>query len=91
MTTDDAIIPTELPKPRAASGSRKGRSLRAPSGARADRPELAKVIRRLEARDVLLATRLDRLARSTSLGARVGKMGDSTADSSAEWRRRPFC
>ena len=88
MTTNDAIIPTELrhgpwaafatpwiPKPRAASGSRKGRSLRAPSGARADRPELAKVIRRLEARDVLLATRLDRLARSTSLGARVGKGG----------------
>jgi hypothetical protein len=78
MTTDDAIIPTELrhgswaafatpwiPKPIPASGSRKGRSLRAPSGARADRPELAKVIRRLEASDVLLVTRLDRLARST--------------------------
>lgn len=87
MTTDDAIIPTELrhgpwaafatpliPKPRAASGSRKGRLLRAPSGARADRPDLAKVIRRLEARDVLLTTRLGRLARSTGLGARVGKM-----------------
>src|SRR5437879_8367516 len=35
------------------------------SGARTDRPELAKVIRRLEAGDVLVVTRLDRLARST--------------------------
>src|SRR5437660_7128247 len=35
------------------------------SGARSDRPELAKVIRRLEPGDVLMVTRLDRLARST--------------------------
>src|SRR6266550_8483520 len=35
------------------------------SGAKTDRPELAKVIRRLEPGDVLLVTRLDRLARST--------------------------
>jgi len=35
------------------------------SGARTDRPELAKVIRRLDAGDVLVVTRLDRLARST--------------------------
>ena len=34
------------------------------SGAR-DRPELAKLRRRLEAGDVLMVTRLDRLARST--------------------------
>jgi DNA invertase Pin-like site-specific DNA recombinase len=33
--------------------------------ARTDRPELAKAIRRLEAGDVLVVTRLDRLARST--------------------------
>src|SRR5262249_43344725 len=34
------------------------------SGARTDRPELAKAIRRLEPGDVLVVTRLDRLARS---------------------------
>ena len=35
------------------------------SGAKTDRPELAKAIRQLEEGDVLLVTRLDRLARST--------------------------
>jgi DNA invertase Pin-like site-specific DNA recombinase len=35
------------------------------SGAKTDRPELAKVIRRLEPGDVLMVVRLDRLARST--------------------------
>src|SRR5438270_12715803 len=35
------------------------------SGAKTDRPELAKAIRRLETGDVLIVTRLDRLARST--------------------------
>jgi DNA invertase Pin-like site-specific DNA recombinase len=35
------------------------------SGARTDRAELAKVIRRLEPGDVVMVTRLDRLARST--------------------------
>jgi DNA invertase Pin-like site-specific DNA recombinase len=35
------------------------------SGAKTDRPELAKVIGRLEPGDVLMVTRLDRLARST--------------------------
>ena len=35
------------------------------SGAKRDRAELAKVIRRLETGDVLVVTRLDRLARST--------------------------
>jgi DNA invertase Pin-like site-specific DNA recombinase len=35
------------------------------SGAKTDRPELAKVIGRLEPGDVLVVTRLDRLARST--------------------------
>src|SRR5262245_34939500 len=35
------------------------------SGAKSDRPELAKAIRRLEHGDVVIVTRLDRLARST--------------------------
>jgi DNA invertase Pin-like site-specific DNA recombinase len=35
------------------------------SGARSDRPELAKVLKRLDTGDVLIITRLDRLARST--------------------------
>lgn len=35
------------------------------SGAKTDRPELAKLLGRLEAGDVLMVTRLDRLARST--------------------------
>lgn len=35
------------------------------SGARSDRAELAKVLKRLEAGDTLMVTRLDRLARST--------------------------
>src|SRR5262245_26550161 len=35
------------------------------SGARSDRPALAKVLKRLDTGDVLIVTRLDRLARST--------------------------
>jgi DNA invertase Pin-like site-specific DNA recombinase len=35
------------------------------SGARTDRVELAKIMRRIEAGDLLIVTRLDRLARST--------------------------
>jgi DNA invertase Pin-like site-specific DNA recombinase len=35
------------------------------SGARADRPELAKLLKVLDAGDVVIVTRLDRLARST--------------------------
>src|SRR3954471_3610650 len=49
------------------------------SGAKTDRPELAKVIRRLEPGDVLLVTPLDRLARSTrdllNVLAAVGERG----------------
>jgi DNA invertase Pin-like site-specific DNA recombinase len=49
------------------------------SGAKTDRPELAKLIRRLEPADVLVVTRLDRLARSTrdllNVLDEVGKRG----------------
>ena len=61
------------------------------SGARSDRPELAKVLRRLEPGDVLMVTRLDRLARSTrdllntldtigKAGARFKSLADTWAD-----------
>jgi DNA invertase Pin-like site-specific DNA recombinase len=49
------------------------------SGVKTGRPELAKVIKRLEAGDVLMVTRLDRLARSTrdllNILDAVGKAG----------------
>jgi DNA invertase Pin-like site-specific DNA recombinase len=51
-------------KPSRAAGCAKVFKEKA-SGARSDRPELVKVIRRLESGDVLVVTRLDRLARST--------------------------
>jgi DNA invertase Pin-like site-specific DNA recombinase len=61
------------------------------SGALSDRPELAKVIKRLEDGDVLMVTRLDRLARSTrdllnildaigKAGAGFKSLGDTWAD-----------
>jgi DNA invertase Pin-like site-specific DNA recombinase len=61
------------------------------SGAHSDRPELAKVLKRLQAGDVLVVTRLDRLARSTrdllnildtiaKAGAGFKSLGDAWAD-----------
>jgi DNA invertase Pin-like site-specific DNA recombinase len=49
------------------------------SGAKTDRPELAKLIRRLDTGDVLVVVRLDRLARSTrdllNILDEIGKRG----------------
>jgi hypothetical protein len=61
------------------------------SGVKTDRPELAKAIKRLDAGDVLMVTRLDRLARSTrdllnildavgKAGAAFKSQGDAWAD-----------
>ncbi len=61
------------------------------SGARADRRELARAVKALDAGDTLLVTRLDRLARSTrdllnvidaiaKAGAGVRSLGDAWAD-----------
>src|SRR5262249_51810476 len=70
------------------------------SGAKTDRPELAKVIRRLEAGDVLVGTRLDRLARSTrdllnildavaKAGASFKSLADAWADTTTPPKREP--
>ena len=61
------------------------------SGAKTDRPQLAKLIKRLEPGDTLLVTRLDRLARSTrdllnvldqvaQVGAAFRSLADTWAD-----------
>src|SRR5262252_1673599 len=61
------------------------------SGARSDRPELAKLLKQLDQGDVLIVTRLDRLARSTrdllnvldtvgKAGAGFKSLGDAWAD-----------
>jgi DNA invertase Pin-like site-specific DNA recombinase len=59
------------------------------SGAKTDRPELAKVIRRLEPGDVLVVARLDRLARSTrdllNILDAVGKAGAGFRSLSDAW------
>src|SRR5262250_993751 len=59
------------------------------SGAKSDRAELAKVIRRLHPGDVLLVTRLDRLARSTrdllNILDSIGKAGASFKSLADPW------
>src|SRR5215467_8393226 len=59
------------------------------SGARSDRPQLAKLLKRLDQGDVLIVTRLDRLARSTrdSLNSLdvVGKAGVGFKSLSDAW------
>src|SRR5215813_712784 len=63
------------------------------SGAHSDRAELAKLLRRLEPGDLVLVTRLDRLARSTrdllnvidtigKSGAAFKSLGDAWCDTS---------
>jgi len=63
VSTDGQTLDAQLAALRAA-GAEKVFSEKE-SGARTDRKQLAKAIAELEARDVLLVTRLDRLARST--------------------------
>jgi DNA invertase Pin-like site-specific DNA recombinase len=64
------------------------------SGAKTDRPELRKLLNRLEPGDVLVVTRLDRLARSTrdllnildviaKSGAKFRSLADAWADTSS--------
>jgi len=59
------------------------------AGARADRPELAKMLRALEPGDVVVVARLDRLARSTrdllNLLDEIGKAGASFRSLADAW------
>jgi len=59
------------------------------SGAKTDRPELAKAIRRLELGDILVVTRLDRLARSTrdllNILDAIGKAGAGFKSLKDKW------
>src|SRR2546430_17352150 len=63
------------------------------SGAKTERPELAKLIRRLEPGDVLVVTRLDRLARSTrdllNILDAVGKAGAGFKSLKDTWAEYP--
>ena len=64
------------------------------SGARSDRPELAKLLKRLGQGDVLVVTRLDRLARSTRdllniPGRDLGRHHDGARPADADHSRRP--
>jgi DNA invertase Pin-like site-specific DNA recombinase len=63
VSTDGQTVAAQVAQLHAA-GAAKVYSETA-SGAKSDRAELAKVVKRLEPGDVLMVTRLDRLARST--------------------------
>ena len=65
------------------------------SGAKTDRPELAKAISKLEPGDVLVVTRLDRLARSTrdllNVLDEIGKRGAGFRSLQDTWADTTSC
>src|SRR5215212_6377960 len=63
VSTDGQTLDAQIAQLKAAGAEKVFREK--VSGARADRPELARLMRTLSAGDVVLVTRLDRLARST--------------------------
>ena len=63
VSTDGQTLDAQIAQLKAAGAEKIFREK--VSGARADRPELARLMRTLNAGDVVLVTRLDRLARST--------------------------
>jgi DNA invertase Pin-like site-specific DNA recombinase len=63
VSTQDQDLSSQLEQLKAAGAEKIFREKI--SGARSDRPELAKLIRSLQPGDIVLVTRLDRLARST--------------------------
>src|SRR3954471_7775720 len=63
VSTDGQTLDAQVAQLKAAGAEKIFREK--VSGARADRPELARLMRTLSSGDVVLVTRLDRLARST--------------------------
>src|SRR4051812_42768024 len=63
VSTDGQTLDAQIAQLKAAGAEKVFREK--VSGARADRPELARLMRTLTSGDVVLVTRLDRLARST--------------------------
>src|SRR5215204_2851033 len=63
VSTDGQTLDAQVAQLKAAGAEKIFREK--VSGARADRPELARLLRALSPDDVVLVTRLDRLARST--------------------------
>jgi DNA invertase Pin-like site-specific DNA recombinase len=63
VSTDGQTLDAQIARLKAAGAEKIFREK--VSGARADRPELARLMRTLTSGDVVLVTRLDRLARST--------------------------
>src|SRR5918911_1204304 len=63
VSTDGQTLDAQIAQLKAAGAEKIFREK--VSGARADRPELARLMRALSAGDIVLVTRLDRLARST--------------------------
>jgi DNA invertase Pin-like site-specific DNA recombinase len=63
VSTDGQSVDTQVRRLRAAGAKKVFREIA--SGARADRSQLRRAIAQLQASDVLLVQRLDRLARST--------------------------
>ena len=89
VSTDGQSVAAQVAALRAAGAGKVFREVA--SGAKTDRAELRKAIAALQARDVLMVTRLDRLARSTrdllnTLATITGKkagfrsLGDAWAD-----------
>src|SRR6202167_4725446 len=79
VSTQDQDLSGQIEALKAAGAESKNISREKISGVRADRPQLAKLMRALKADDIVVVTKLDRLGRSTrellDLIDRFGKSG----------------
>jgi DNA invertase Pin-like site-specific DNA recombinase len=96
VSTDGQSVDAQIRQLRAAGASKVFREVA--SGAKTDRPQLRRLLSEIAAGDVLMVTRLDRLARSTrdllnTLAAITGKkagfksLGDTWADTTTSHGR----